>query len=601
MNPGPWLDAALEAAAPAARGLIGAGALEGALWMAGTVFAAVLAAYRRRPAAYLPAAVFLAAMGLSRMLGIPEPGYFPAFLPGWATAMAAEALARAALALVAAGTVAAVAPAWHAASLGISTAAILAALAMPVLVGPGAAAPLAFGLLATLAVQAAFTTVLLAVVARRSPSARGLVWALAAWTLAQSARLALAPIFPQAAPWLAAADAAAAALFGSSLLLERMMELARHAASPAEEPTPPSPAMPLVPEGDIVPFGDGVPADIVPVGDGMPEADGIGYGVATSDGVASVDGVPDAEAVAVTGGCTSAMQSFIPQEFLDHLEKREVEDLRLGDHVKKEMTIFFSDIRSFTELSESLTPEQSFAFINSYLSRVVPLIRSHRGFVDKYMGDGIMALFPEATGADDAVSSAVAMQHKMAEYNGHRANSGYRAISMGVGIHTGTLMMGVVGVADRMEGTVISDAVNLSSRLQSIAKAFNIPLVISERTFQSLSDPGHYKYRFIGKVRVKGKDAPVSVFEIFDGLPEDEFERKMRSNTFFEQGMLAYYRKDFNDAVFHFKRALQDTPADGASRFYLETSLRKTIGPRAAPGAAPGAAHADAAEGGHHG
>ncbi|MBN2875106.1 MAG: adenylate/guanylate cyclase domain-containing protein, partial [Spirochaetales bacterium] len=165
-------------------------------------------------------------------------------------------------------------------------------------------------------------------------------------------------------------------------------------------------------------------------------------------------------------------------------------------------------------------------------------------------------------------------------YNGHRAKMNYRPISMGIGIHTGPLMLGVVGVSDRMEGTVISDAVNLSSRLQSIAKAFNIPLVISERTFMQLDDPGKYKYRFIGKVRVKGKDAPVSVFEIFDGLPEALFERKMKSNTFFEQGMMAYYQKDYSQGVFYFKRALENVPEDGASRFYLETCLRKAILPK---------------------
>lgn len=273
----------------------------------------------------------------------------------------------------------------------------------------------------------------------------------------------------------------------------------------------------------------------------------------------------------------ASIKPFVPSEILEHLNKGSFSELKLGDHIKKDMTIFFSDIRSFTAMSESLTPEESFAFINSYLSRVVPVIDEYGGFIDKYMGDGIMALFAEEGGADSAVSSGVAIQTKMVEYNGHRAKVNYKPISMGIGIHTGTLMLGVVGVPGRMEGTVISDAVNLSSRLQSIAKAFNIPLVISESTFMQLLDPGKYKYRFIGKVKVKGKDAPVSVFEIFDGLPEEIFERKMKSNTFFEQGMMAYYQKDYAQALFYFNRALEIVPEDGASKFYLETCLRKTM------------------------
>lgn len=272
---------------------------------------------------------------------------------------------------------------------------------------------------------------------------------------------------------------------------------------------------------------------------------------------------------------SATVKRFIPKEFLDYLSKAEITDLRLGDHVKKEMTIFFSDIRAFTELSERLTIEENFAFINSYLARVVPLITERGGFIDKYIGDAIMALFPGDTGPDAAIRAAVAMQEKVVEYNGHRAKMGYRPISMGVGIHTGDLMLGVVGVSDRMENTVISDAVNLASRLQAITKAFNIGLAISEQSFKELEDPGSYKYRFIGKVKVKGKAAPVSVFEIFDGIAPNLFERKMKVNTFFEQGMLSYYQKDFAGAMYYFKRVLDTVPEDGAAAFYLENCMAK--------------------------
>ena len=271
----------------------------------------------------------------------------------------------------------------------------------------------------------------------------------------------------------------------------------------------------------------------------------------------------------------ATVSSFIPREYLDYLDKSDVTDLRLGDHVKKEMTIFFSDIRAFTELSERLTVEENFAFINSYLSRMVPLIRENKGFVDKYLGDGVLALYPEKGGPDQAIRSAIAMQSKMQEYNGHRAKMGYCPISMGVGIHTGDLMLGVVGVNDRMENTVISDAVNLSSRLQAITKAFNITIAISEQSFKALEDPGAYTYRFIGKVRVKGKAAPIAVFDIFDGIAPDLFDRKMKSNMFFEQGMLSYYQKDFAGAMYYFKRVLDIIPEDGASGFYLDNCMNK--------------------------
>ncbi|MDR1505807.1 MAG: adenylate/guanylate cyclase domain-containing protein [Treponema sp.] len=266
---------------------------------------------------------------------------------------------------------------------------------------------------------------------------------------------------------------------------------------------------------------------------------------------------------------------FVPREFLAILNKNSVGDLKLGDHIKQEMTIFFSDIRQFTDLSERLTPEESFAFINSYLSRIVPKITMNGGFVDKYIGDAILALFPQIDGPDMAVRAAISIQECIQEYNVHRASCGYRPLSMGIGLHTGTLMMGVVGVKDRMQNTVISDAVNLASRLESITKVFGVSLAISEETFKKLADPGSYKYRFIGKVRVKGKSAPVSIFEIFDGINPATQERKIKANMFFEEGMFHYYQKQYSEALMNFRRVREVLPDDGASAFYMDACLSK--------------------------
>ncbi|GAB1484411.1 hypothetical protein MASR2M78_32290 [Treponema sp.] len=283
--------------------------------------------------------------------------------------------------------------------------------------------------------------------------------------------------------------------------------------------------------------------------------------------------IPDtAEAI------SKILTRFVPKEFLAILNKTNVSELALGDHVKRDMTIFFSDIRKFTSLSEGLTPEENFKFINSYLARIVPVINAHNGFVDKYVGDAIMALFPHESGADSAVMAAIEMQKKIVEYNGHRANCGYQPLSMGIGLHTGTLMLGVVGVEDRMQSTVISDAVNLASRLESITKVFNVSLAISEETFKNLQDPGAYMYRFIGKVRVKGKLEPVSVFEIYDGIEESAMERKMKANRFFEQGMMSYYQKEFTSAIYYFRKVLETLPEDGASAFYLDNCISKARG-----------------------
>jgi class 3 adenylate cyclase len=245
-------------------------------------------------------------------------------------------------------------------------------------------------------------------------------------------------------------------------------------------------------------------------------------------------------------------------------------DLRLGDHVQQEMTIFFSDIRQFTDLSSRLTPEEIFKFINSYLARIVPVIGENGGFVDKYIGDAILALYPQGCGADMAVRSAIDIQQRILEYNNHRAKMGYRPLQMGIGIHTGPLMIGVVGIYGRMQNTVISDTVNLASRIETMTKAFNVSMAISGQTFKKLADPGSYKYRYLGPVKVRGDSRPVEVFEILDGINPETMEKKMETNRFFEEGMMCFRHKSYSEAREKFSRVLDILPDDGASVFYLE-------------------------------
>jgi len=166
------------------------------------------------------------------------------------------------------------------------------------------------------------------------------------------------------------------------------------------------------------------------------------------------------------------------------------------------MTTMFADIRGFTTLSETMTPQENFKFINGYLTQMEPIIDKYNGFIDKYIGDAIMALFP--TCADDAVQAAIAMLKKLVDYNQGRQRAGYQLINIGIGIHTGPLMLGTVGGQNRMDGTVISDAVNLASRVEGLTKIYGTPLLITEQTYSSLTDVSQYHIRVIDCVTVKG-------------------------------------------------------------------------------------------------
>jgi class 3 adenylate cyclase len=259
---------------------------------------------------------------------------------------------------------------------------------------------------------------------------------------------------------------------------------------------------------------------------------------------------------------------FVPRQFLDLLNKESILDVELGDHVQQEISVLFSDIRDFTTLSESITPEETFKFINAYLSRMEPAIIENNGFIDKYIGDGIMALFSGS--ADDAVKAAISMQQRITEYNQHRSQTGYEPIKIGIGINTGSLMLGTVGGKNRMDGTVISDAVNLAARLESLTKSYEASLLISHQTLIRLHNPTEYSIRFIEQVKVKGKSQAVAIFEVFDGDEPKVKESKLATKPIFEEGLLLYHKHAISEAEQRFEEVLSINPGDTVAQVYLQ-------------------------------
>jgi len=263
----------------------------------------------------------------------------------------------------------------------------------------------------------------------------------------------------------------------------------------------------------------------------------------------------------------TAYSYFVPMEFLKLLEKESIIDVRLGDHVQRYMAVLFADVRSFTSLSEAMTPKENFDFINTYLGRVSPLIRQYHGFIDKYIGDAIMALFPES--ADSALAAAVEIHKELEILNKERYNHRLPSIKVGIGLHIGNLMLGTIGEEKRMEGTVISDAVNLASRLEGLSKLYGAAIVVSGEILADLTHPEQYHYRFLGKVRVKGKQEPVQVFEIIDGETEKIKQQKIALKMEFDQAIQFYFQQNFKEAILRFRLILTQFPEDVAADFYV--------------------------------
>ncbi|HMV43262.1 MAG TPA: adenylate/guanylate cyclase domain-containing protein [Leptospiraceae bacterium] len=265
---------------------------------------------------------------------------------------------------------------------------------------------------------------------------------------------------------------------------------------------------------------------------------------------------------------TNSFERFVPKEFLSFLNRTSVLDIELGDQTQREMTVLFSDIRSFTTLSESMSPQENFNFINAYLSRMGPHVRQNQGFIDKYIGDAVMALFPNKP--DDAINAGIEMQKEIILYNKNRTEKGLTPISIGIGIHTGNLMLGIIGETERMEGTVISDTVNLASRLEGLTKLYGITIMISEDTLLKVENIEIYKYRLLDNVVVKGKQNSIRVYQIFEGMSEREEELLQATKLSFELGIEAYLGRRFTEALELFQNVANVYPEDVPTQIYLK-------------------------------
>jgi class 3 adenylate cyclase len=270
----------------------------------------------------------------------------------------------------------------------------------------------------------------------------------------------------------------------------------------------------------------------------------------------------------------TATDRFVPYEFLKTLGRESILDVHLGDQVEKNVTVFFSDIRDYTTLSEQLTPQQNFIFLNNYLGRVGPIIKTNRGFVNQYYGDGIMALFMGTENGinspKDSVLAALEMHKELFQYNLERKEKDRNPIRIGIGIHSGPLMLGVIGDEKRMDVGVVSDTVNTAARMEGLTKFYGSSTIVSGATFNGIAETDGLHYRYLGQVLVKGKKEPIKIYDFFDGDSEEIALKKESSLSIFQQGLDAYFARDFKASIKAFNDVLHIFPGDKASLYYLD-------------------------------
>ncbi len=265
----------------------------------------------------------------------------------------------------------------------------------------------------------------------------------------------------------------------------------------------------------------------------------------------------------------SAFHRFVPEQLLKQLNRETVADVELGDNVGRIMAVMFCDIRGFTARSETMTPQEIFDFINDYLGQMEPVVAGQGGFIDKYAGDGIMALFPR--GIDSAIEAAIGIRGKLAGYNEALMDRGEEPIDVGIGINTGPLVLGTIGNAKRMDGTVIGDAVNIAARLEELTKNYKVQILIAEQTDHSAAQTNSFEMRVIDEVVVRGRRDHVTVFEVLSGLPDAERRAKLRSRKTFEASVMALHNGDKERAAGGFRQVLETCPDDTVAKGHLES------------------------------
>ncbi len=263
-------------------------------------------------------------------------------------------------------------------------------------------------------------------------------------------------------------------------------------------------------------------------------------------------------------------KKFVPNEFIRSLGKDVLTDVKLGDLAEKIVTVLFTDIRDFTTLSEKMTPEENFRFVSSFNARLGPVIRSHNGFINQYLGDSIMAIFP--ANANDALAAAIDMQKAVHALNKERAETGLTPIKAGIGMHTGPLIMGITGDEHRLDACTISDTVNTAARIESLTKYYKSPLLLSEETFLEIKDQQHFHVRHLGAVRLKGKNKLLNIIECFDGADKNEFNNKIKTLSAFTEAMLCYNDQQFEKSINLFQTIIETDPLDQTAHHFMHNA-----------------------------
>nr|WP_241664511.1 adenylate/guanylate cyclase domain-containing protein [Ningiella ruwaisensis] len=269
-------------------------------------------------------------------------------------------------------------------------------------------------------------------------------------------------------------------------------------------------------------------------------------------------------------------QKFVPRQFVDHFAKNGEKSLELGRADEDRVAVLFCDIRGFTALSEKLSPQDLMYFLNSYFLRMNAPIHQNKGFIDKFIGDAIMALFDSPDGGDadkasDAVRAALEIQVALKLYNSHRANSKYAPVKNGIGLHFGPVVLGTVGSDDRMDTTVLGDTVNVAQRIEGLCRYFNTDIMASASTISLANEIYPVEYRLVDNILFKGKSISIPVVEVLSHMDDEKISRKKLIGEHIMEGIRLREDGYLKTAHAHFINLRESFPEDEVLRHHVLT------------------------------
>lgn len=279
---------------------------------------------------------------------------------------------------------------------------------------------------------------------------------------------------------------------------------------------------------------------------------------------------------------------FVPEQYLNRIAPRGVESIQLGNAREEEITVLFCDIRGFTSLAEFQSARETFSWLNAFFTKMSQAIATHHGFIDKFLGDALLAVFDRpGNHAQDSLNASVAMLQNLNEFNQnlHQYNL-EQPVQIGIGIHTGLGLIGTVGSDDRMDSTVIGDVVNTAARVEELTKLYGCSILASDATISHVNTTlenlnlSHcsnseipfisYPSRWIDQITPRGKRQVLELYEILGTATQSLDVGKQQTLFLYNAGLQAWHQEDFNQALGYFQQVVAQNPGDAIAKLYIE-------------------------------